>query len=98
MRKRVLQYLIPVVLISVACNVTKFFELKVHYPDEIGNTNAANRDFGATENSTTAGSGFQEIGNYTRDTADRGLYVDVTDLRMEPKYMIFITMFRYKKK
>ena len=92
MRKRVLQYLIPVIMISVACNVTKFFELKVHYPDEIGNITSANTDFEVTENSTTASSG-----NYTRDTADRGLYVDVTDFRMEPKYMIFITMFRYKK-
>ena len=73
--------------------MTKFFELKVHYPEEIGNSTAAT-DFEVTENSKTASSGFQEAGNYTRDTADRGLYVDVTDFRMEPKYMIFITMFR----
>ena len=61
---------------SIACNVSKFMELKVHYPDVVLETG-------------------HQTNNSSASREDLTYYVDVTDFRRNPQYMVFSSVIRY---
>ena len=85
LRKRVLQYMVPVVTLSFVCNATKFLEVSASYAEP----KESNMQDG---NGTECNSNTTEKLSIFSATEVR---LNPTELRLNPTYMIVNSVFRF---
>ena len=101
LKRRILKYLVPVTVISILFNVTKFFEITyVYIPMKPGNRSALAIDPNATFdngtmmfdlNTSAADSQVSMLPNVT----EYRVVLNITEFRMDPNYSIYFNWTRF---
>jgi hypothetical protein len=92
LKRRILKYLVPVTVISILFNVTKFFEITyVYIPMKPGNRSALAIDPNATFDNGTM------MFDLNTSAADSqvSMLPNVTEYRMDPNYSIYFNWTRF---
>ena len=87
---RVLKYLIPVTIISISFNITKFFEIYLKWNPVYADTVDT-----AMMNITTTSDGDNNITASIGNITDYNVELDVTEFRTNPIYSINFNWFRF---